>query len=186
VGTAHMRYELLWLAPVQALTFAQGSLAQAFAPPGDRLQQGLARLLCSFAFERRMAGRGKPSLKQCEVVLLAEMFSQLTGAAGECAQAEHLGGVAQVLHAFAPFMQRACAPLTAGRVQVAPAPLPVELEQVALDYGDGGPIGQASQRGTRAQLGELTEHLGARGLRTGRPLRRRLAFGDEHLAQLDQ
>ena len=152
---AHTRYELLWLAPVQALTFAQGSLAQAFATPGDRLQQGLARLLCSFAFERRMAGRWKPCLKQCEVVLLAEMFSQCVGAVGEGAQAQHLGGIAQVLDAFAPFMQCACAPLTARRVPVAPAPLPVEPQQVALDDGDAGPLGEAPPLCPLAQVPQV-------------------------------
>src|SRR5271166_1289814 len=105
VRVAHVSRELLRLAPVQALSLAKRALAQASAATRDPLEQGLARPLAALALQRCSPSRGQQAGEHDQIVLLPEHFAELIGAAGEWAQTEHLGGVAQVLHAFAPLVQ---------------------------------------------------------------------------------
>ena len=88
---------------------------------------------------------GEQAGEHDQVVLLAEQFGELVGAAGERPLAEDLGGVAQVLDAFTPLVRgvRAAAALPARDAALALAPVAVDPPQVALDEGDAGAFRQA-------------------------------------------
>ena len=111
---AHASYELLRLRAVQPPALAQRALSQHSPAPCDRLQQQLACAPAARATLARGAARCAPARRRCgedgEVVVLAEHFAELVGAAAELAQAllgsrgrfEDFDRVAQVLDAFSP------------------------------------------------------------------------------------
>src|SRR5258708_18891745 len=135
-GAPQTAHEAPRLAPVEALSLAQRAPAQRLAPAGDQLQQALARAPLRGEVLRALA---HPAVEQREVVLLAEHFAEPVGAARDATHAlgpppaavERLGGVAEVLDAFAPRVQRVGAPVpppvaTPARYAQAAASLSVE------------------------------------------------------------
>lgn len=161
--------ELPGPAAVQALALAQRPLAQAGAMSGDLFEQSASRSLSALAFEGRATGRVQQRGEQCQIVLLAEQFPESVRAAGELGDAlarqaldiESFEGIAQVLNAFTPLVERLCAaraviadPRSAS-TPVAATALPVDPAQVALHDGDRGSLGEAPEPDPLAQAGEF-------------------------------
>jgi len=119
-------HELLRRAPVQALALAQRALAQTPAAARDPREQSLARPFAALALERRAPRWGEQPGEHDQVVLIAEQFGEAVGAAGERAPAEDLGGVAQVLDAFSPFVRGARPAPPARDAALALAPVTVD------------------------------------------------------------